>query len=230
MKPSEIVAMFDSDMALTYDTRMKAMGAVKAMLHLVIDMCFAPLPDSAHILCAGSGTGTEIIYLAQRRPNWRFTAVEPAAAMMAQCRKAVAEHGIADRVDCIDGYVEDLPDHPIYDGATCLLVSHFFVERAAREAFLAAIGGRMRAGAPLLLADLSTSLTGQPREEMLTLWLSALRETGMEVDTQTYETLVNLSGTDAVSAMLAASGFEQTAEVFQAMMIRGWRTIRAAQN
>ena len=45
------------------------------------------LPEDAQILAVGAGTGVEISHLAAVFPKWRFTALDPSGAMLAECRR-----------------------------------------------------------------------------------------------------------------------------------------------
>lgn len=85
------------------------------------------------------GTGSELIYLAQRFPQWHFTAVEPSAPMLDVCRRRVEACGIASRCVFHEGYLDSLPGSGAFDAATSLLVSHFILERGARSNFFRAI-------------------------------------------------------------------------------------------
>jgi tRNA (cmo5U34)-methyltransferase len=90
------------------------------------------------------GTGAEIVYLAQRFPQWRFTAVEPSAPMLEVCRLRAEEHGIASRCVFHEGYLDSLPPSEAFDAATSLLVSQFILEREARSDFFRTIAERLR--------------------------------------------------------------------------------------
>lgn len=47
-------------------------------------------PDAARILVVGAGGGLEIKAMAQARPNWRFTGVDPSPAMLDIARQTTA--------------------------------------------------------------------------------------------------------------------------------------------
>ena len=89
--------VFDQERALSYDKRFAQLAPLRDALHLLIHAVLSELPADARILCVGVGTGSELIYLAQRFPEWRFTAVEPSAPMLEVCRRRTEECGIASR-------------------------------------------------------------------------------------------------------------------------------------
>jgi tRNA (cmo5U34)-methyltransferase len=166
---------FDEAHAATYDRQFAALAPMRDALHLVTRIALGALPADARILCAGAGTGAELLYLAVAFPGWRFTAVDPSEPMLRRCRARADAAGVSDRCRFHEGTVEDLPreagDH---DGATSLLVSQFVLDRAAREAFFRAIAGRLRPGAPLVVADLAApSLSGSLVEPWGRAWLHA---------------------------------------------------------
>lgn len=86
MQPEEIKEIFDQQ-AATYDQQWTRMAAINNGLYFLMESVLASLPKAAHILCVGAGTGKELIYLAERFPQWLFTAVEPSAAMLNVCRQ-----------------------------------------------------------------------------------------------------------------------------------------------
>lgn len=82
MPNQESAAVFDKERASTSDTRAARVAPLRDALHLSIRLVLSDLPSDARILCVGVGTGLELIYLAQEFPQWQFTAVEPATAML----------------------------------------------------------------------------------------------------------------------------------------------------
>lgn len=103
---------------------------------------------SAHILVVGAGGGLETKAMAEARPDWRFTGVDPSAAMLDLARHAVLP--FADRVDLLEGTVDQAPPGP-FDGGTCLLTLHF-LNRSERLQTLRAVHRRLEPGARLVVA------------------------------------------------------------------------------
>ncbi|WP_239987429.1 class I SAM-dependent methyltransferase [Sphingosinithalassobacter portus] len=105
-------------------------------------------PEHARILVLGAGGGLELRALADAYPGWRFVGVDPAGAMLRLAARTVGD--AMDRVDLIEGLIDDAPDGP-FDGATCLLTLHFLPPQA-REDTVRAIHRRLRPGAPFVAA------------------------------------------------------------------------------
>ncbi len=105
-------------------------------------------PDAAHVLVVGAGGGMETRALAEAQPGWRFTGVDPAPAMLELARRATVS--CADRVNLVEGTVEQAPDGP-FDGAICLLTLHH-IERSERLHTLREIRRRLTPGARFVLA------------------------------------------------------------------------------
>ncbi|SIQ86036.1 tRNA (cmo5U34)-methyltransferase [Rhizobium sp. RU33A] len=79
-------------------------------------------PGAADVLVVGAGGGLEIRAMAETRPHWRFTGVDPSPAMLDIARQTTSP--CAERTDLIHGTVVDAPAGP-FDGAVCLLTLHF---------------------------------------------------------------------------------------------------------
>lgn len=81
MSNDELKAIFDQQ-AAHYDKQWNKTSPIRDGLLFLLEAVFADLPENAHILSIGTGTGEELAYLAKRFPNWRFTAVEPSGEML----------------------------------------------------------------------------------------------------------------------------------------------------
>ena len=100
MRSDEIKAVFDQQ-AASYDERWARTAPIRNALHFLLEAVFAPLPAEARVLCIGAGTGEEILHLAQCRPGWTFTAVEPSGAMLHVLRDKAIRAGIEQRRHCL---------------------------------------------------------------------------------------------------------------------------------
>ena len=100
MQQEKITAIFDQQ-AASYDQKWSELAPINSALHLLTSAVLSKLPAEANLLCVGAGTGAEILYLAKRFPAWRFTAVEPSAAMLDVFRNRAEEHGISSRLSLI---------------------------------------------------------------------------------------------------------------------------------
>ena len=90
MRKEEITALFDKQ-ASSYDQQWSKMAPINDALHLLTSTVLSQLPPKANILCVGAGTGAEILSLAQKFPEWHFTAVEPSPAMLDVFRRRAEE-------------------------------------------------------------------------------------------------------------------------------------------
>jgi len=147
----DTIAMFDQH-AATYDETWRTLAPLREALQLVLDAAFASMPADANLLCVGSGTGAEIVPLAERHPDWRFTAVEPSGAMLGTFRAKAEAAGIASRCRLHQGYLASLPASDLFDGATSILVSQFVTDAVARQGFFRDIAQRLRPGGQLVSA------------------------------------------------------------------------------
>ncbi|MEN3940822.1 class I SAM-dependent methyltransferase [Prosthecobacter sp. SYSU 5D2] len=218
---------FDEAHAAAYDTNFAKLAPIRDTLHLLTDAVFSPLPANARILCAGAGTGAEIMHLAQKNPGWHFTAVEPSAPMLAVFRRKAEEGGIAARCTFHEGYLESLPPMDAFDAATSLLVSHFILSRTDRVGYFREISIRLRPGGLLVSADLAYDMTSPAYPGLLDVWMRMM--TGADVPEEKLESMRAAYGRDVamlpmeeVSAILVAGGFENPTLVMQAGLIHSW--------
>jgi tRNA (cmo5U34)-methyltransferase len=221
--PSEF---FGPERAETYEARFAKLAALRDALLLVTGTAFHSLPDNARILCAGAGTGLEILDLARYRPGWTFYAVEPAPAILDKCRIAVATAGMGDRCTFHEGFLDSAPEAEPFDAATALLVSHFILERSARQAFYAEIARRLRPDGRLVTAELVSDPGGEDHAGIMETWYDTLRyagadEAGIEAYKGSFTRGVSLLGPGEHTRLIEQAGFFRPVPLFQAVLMRG---------
>lgn len=234
MQKEAITALFDQQ-AASYDQQWRKMAPINAALHLLTGTVLAELPPQAKILCVGAGTGAEILYLAQKFPEWHFTAVEPSTAMLDVCRRRAEEQGIAARCVFHPGYLDSLPSHGSFDAATAFLVSQFILEREVRSKFFQSIAERLGPAGLLVSSDLAGDLTAPDGQELLGLWFRVMTGSGALPSPEALERMRDAYSRDVavlppqdVHAIIRRGGFDAPVLFFQAGMIHAWVAKRSA--
>jgi tRNA (cmo5U34)-methyltransferase len=227
MQRPEPPVAFGPEHAAAYDQRYAKLAPMRDALHLLISAVLADLPANARILCVGAGTGAELIYLAEKFPQWQFAVVEPAAPMLEVCRRKAEAHGLTSRCVFHEGYLDTLPQSAAFDAATALLVSQFILAPTARTGFFRAIAERLRPGGYLVSADLASDTTSAPCQNLLEVWLRLMRETGsppeqLEKLRVTYGRDVAVLPVEQVSPIIASGGFETPVLFLQTCLIHAW--------
>ncbi len=231
MNPKEPSVAFDQAHAANYDQRFAKLAAMRDALHLLTSAVFADLPADARILCVGAGTGAELIHLAQKFPQWQFTAVEPSSPMLEVCRRKSKECGITHRCVFHEGYLDSLPPSAAFDAATSLLVSQFILSPDARADFFRTIAERLRPGGYLVTADLASDTASASYQSLLDVWIRLMRETGsapeqLEKMRVAYGRDVAVLPLEQVSSIITAGGFEIPVLFLQTCLIHAWYTKR----
>lgn len=232
MPNPESSIVFDKERASTYDTRAAKIAPLRNALHLSIRLVLSELPADARILCVGVGTGLELIYLAQEFPQWHFTAVEPAKAMLETCRQKAEESEVASRCTWHEGYLNSLLASASFDAATCLLVSHFFMQSEERRKFFSQIASRLCPQGYLVSADLAADMSTSTYQDLREVWARMLQYAGYP--DEDVEKFLAAHGRDAavlppdqVGAIIAASGFDTPVLFLQTLFIHAWYARRS---
>lgn len=221
---------FTQEAAARYDERNSRLSRISDCLHFLTGLVLKDLPAQARILCAGVGTGAELLYLANLYPKWTFVALDPAGAMLEVCRERATQAGIAARCDFVHGHVADLPEGEDFDAALSILVAHF-IPRDERVPFFLDMTRRLRNGGYLVNAELSFDLGSAGFPSMLASWervqelMGATPESLATLPQQLREMLTVVAPAEAED-YLRRSGIATPVRFFQALMICGWYGLR----
>lgn len=178
-------------------------------------------PGAADVLVVGAGGGLEIRAMAEMRPDWRFTGVDPSLAMLDIARQATSL--CAERTQLIHGTAIDAPAGP-FDGAVCLLTLHFLDWRERLET-LQEIRRRLKPGGVFVVAH-HTGIDGQAH-----LWLerSATFAAGptsapgqAAASAKAMAERLPLLSQDREEACFREAGFRQPSLFYAALSFRGW--------
>jgi len=181
-------------------------------------------PAAADILVVGAGGGLELKAIAQARPDWRFTGVDPSPAMLDIARQTTALY--ADRIELLASTVDQVPISP-FDGATCLLTLHF-LNRSERLHTLREIRRRLKPGSALVIAH-HNSLGDDPER-----WLARSATFANHTDSDAQKSAASakvmadrlpLLSPDEEEALLREAGFVEPALFYAAFSFRGWAAI-----
>lgn len=231
MLQEEITARFDQQ-ASSYDQQWSKMAPINDALHLLTSTVLSELPPKAKILCVGAGTGAEILYLAQKFPQWHFTAVEPSTAMLEVFQRRAEEHGISSRCVFHRGYLDSLPSNQSFDAATAFLVSQFILARDVRSKFFQSIAERLFPESVLVSSDLAGDLAATDCRDLLGLWFrvmagSGIPPEGIERMREAYSRDVAILPPQDVRDIITLGGFDSPVLFFQAGMIHAWYAKRS---
>ncbi|MES2594413.1 MAG: class I SAM-dependent methyltransferase [Verrucomicrobiota bacterium] len=220
-------AAFGPEHAAAYDQRFAKLTPMRDALHLLTGAILADLPADARILCVGAGTGHELLYLAEKFPQWQFTAVEPSAPMLHLCRQKAEASGIAHRCVFHEGYLDTLPPSEPFDAATSLLVSQFILDPVARTGFFRTIGSRLLSGGHLISADLASDTSSATYQSLLEIWLRLMRETGSPPEQlarlpEVYQKDVAVLPLGQVATFITSAGFDTPVQFLQTCLIHAW--------
>jgi tRNA (cmo5U34)-methyltransferase len=210
----------DAVASYTEETARKVPGL--ADLHRMMVLLLAERASAkGHILVVGAGGGLELKAMAQARPGWRFTGVDPSPAMLDLARRTTLPY--ADRLDLVTGTVDQAPVGA-FDGATCLLTLHF-LERSERLHTLKEIRRRLKPGGAMVTAH-HTSLGSEPER-----WLarsaafagrSDTAEGQVENSARVMASRLPLLSVAAEEELLREAGFVEPALFYAAFSFRGW--------
>ncbi|MCO5734394.1 class I SAM-dependent methyltransferase [Rhizobium sp. SSA_523] len=176
---------------------------------------------AANVLVVGAGGGLEIRGMAEIRPHWRFTGVDPSPAMLDIARQTTSR--FAKRTHLVCGTAVDAPAGP-FDGAVCLLTLHFLALRERLET-LQEIRRRLKPGGVFVAAH-HTEIDGQAQT-----WLarSATFAAGLGLlpaqaaaSARAMAERLPLLSPHQEEACFREAGFRKPSLFYAALSFRGW--------
>lgn len=218
---------FDKHNAQIYDKQWAKLSALKEALHLFTRVVLSELPEDAHILCVGAGTGEDLFGLAHQYPHWHFTAVDPSEPMMEVCQSRAQKQGIASRCAFHAGYLSSLETADKFDAATCLLVSHFIKDTEERRALFKGIASRLVPDGMLVSADFSGDKSSPDFDSHLSLWLQMMRYADVspreiEKTRTSLDDYISVLAPDEIEELIRSGGFNNPTLFYQAILVRAW--------
>lgn len=221
---------FDAKLAPVYDEKNARLAPIADNMHFLIRLLLQGLPDNAQVLCVGIGTGAEILSLASSHPHWRFTGVDPSAAMLEVCQERLNKAGIADRCQLVHGYVEDVPAVEHFDAVLSILVGHF-VAQEERTGFYRAMQQRLKPGGFLVNTEISFDLDSAAFPSMLDNWKQVQTLMGATAESLTalpdmLRNVLSVLPPVETERHLQAAGISLPVRFFQAFMICGWYGVK----
>lgn len=218
---------FDRDVAARYDQGIRLSCPGYDALHRMLAPLLQLLPAEARFLCAGAGTGAEIIVLAARFRLWRFVGVDVSADMLDQCRRATTSAGIADRVTLHGGRMEEYHGSAPFDAASSFFVSHFIKGPQAKLAYFRSIAANLRPGASFILADLFGDRASPEFVQLMQAWLLYYVSHGansekLTADLQHIFNNIDFTPEADLQALLIEAGFCDITRFFQSYLFGGW--------
>lgn len=171
---------FNAQEASEYDARITRLVPGYDLLHsTTAAQLQVTLPDNAHILVVGAGTGKEIIELASLNSTWTFTAQDISEEMLAIATQRFSDASISERVTIHHGCPSEIKQQA--DAALCLLVMHFVADNGDKKDLLSAIATQLKSQGKLFIADLMRPETSYEQDAQLVLCQQlGLSETGVE--------------------------------------------------
>lgn len=229
--PFNATEHFDESLTAKYDRRIRMFCPSYDALHQMTIPWLQGLPDNACFLSAGAGTGAEIVTLWKYFPAWRFVAADVSPDMLLACKNKAIAAGMADRVTCFHGRLQDYRSPALFDGASSVFVAHFIRDKQEKLAYFRSIAANLKPGGLLLVADLVGDKASPEFPLLLDAWLRsyAMHDVSDEEllkDRTHIERDVDFISEFALIALLREAGFSTPLRFYQTYLFGGWVTAR----
>jgi tRNA (cmo5U34)-methyltransferase len=220
---------FDAKRAAEYDRQSRIALAGYEAMHELTACCLAAALGTGtekSLLIVGVGTGQEIATIGRHQPHWRFTAIDPSAAMIRFAETRLADLGLLhDRTTLRACHVSELPD-AAYDGATLIGVLHHIHGDGAKADLLREIAARLKPGAPFVLGGNYRAYDSESL--LLAAWQERWRlygATGAELAEKFGRITQDVdppASEEAVIDLLRDAGFSEVRRFFSSLFWGSW--------
>lgn len=216
-----------------YDASIRQFTAAYEPLFAMAYACLRSMvDDDADLLIAGAGTGMEVCTFGQCSPEWSMAGVDPSGEMLAIAKKKIDRKGLSNPVRLFNGYVHDLPEDQLYDGATCILVMHFLPDDGSKLRLLESIGRRLKRGSPFVLVDGFGVRGSEQFDRTVLAWKTFVKARG--VDPQAVEDgftgqilkRLHFVPEERIEALLGEAGFEKPSRFYTGFLYGGWMAVK----
>lgn len=214
--------------AAKYDDLMaKVFPGYEQLPLVILSYLRTHLGRTARLLDIGCGTGATLVAIATHQPEWTFIGVDPAEPMLEIAQSKISAIGIEKRITLSQGTVDTLPDAPMFDAATCILVEHLQPDNGAKLHLLEGIYRRMVSGGWFVLFGLHGNLNTETAQNALAAWLEfvtlqGLPETSREIVRHRATAEDSLISEERIQELLQEAGFVNIEKVYQLQLLGGW--------
>lgn len=218
---------FNNTLANEYEKGIRrTLPSYDAMLRLIQTFYHSTLPEKAEILIVGAGSGNEILQLAEGRPFWSFTGIDPSESMLKIAKERLKS--LTNRMSFHQGTILDTQlSTENYDAASLVLVLHFIQDYEDKLSTLKEIAKHLKPGSPFVLV----SKYGEPgsieTELQFDLWRSYwLQHTKLSVSdvAEMEKSIRSLSfmREEDIVTLLQKAGFIKPSRFFATTLFGGW--------
>lgn len=184
------------------------------------------LPEKAKILVAGIGTAHEAVTYANNQETWKIVGVDPTPEMVKSSRNKVIGLGLANRIEVVEGRVENLKENN-FDAATSILVMQFLKDNGDKEKYLQSISEKIKKGARLITIDLEGEKGSENFKLLLSAWKRHQYSTRddkeqIDKDFEHVDTDLQFIPEKRTLELMAATGFTKICKFYQSYLFGGY--------
>ncbi len=218
---------FNNTLANEYEKGIRrTLPSYDAMLRLIQTFYHYRLSENANMLVVGAGSGNEIIQLAEGRPHWSFTGIDPSESML-----TIAKERLLTLPNDMSFHQATILDASLpstqYDAASCVLVLHFIHDYKEKLETITEIARHLKPGAPFVLVSKYGQLGSLETELQFDLWRSyRIKHTRLSLSdvAEMEKSIRSLSfmSEEEILILLQSAGFTKPSRFFATTLFGGW--------
>lgn len=218
---------FNSDFGHEYEkVTQLAVPTYDQLFPIVNSILRNEMGEEANLLVVGAGGGKELVTLGRLNQNWRITGVDPSEQMIEIARNKVIQAHLENQIELFKGLTNELPSKRIYNGATCILVSHLLPDDGTQLSLLKDIAERMEVNSPLILVSLHGDIKSPQFKRCFEAWKFSLSQ---KLDEEELNNFLNKGRNSTffvpekrIEELLEQAGFHTITRFFTTYLVGGW--------